>query len=487
MDGARRRELGRRRRWFRREDRTARDGRYRLKPPPHGGLFPFLSSYRPNAVSLVSFAHRPRAAGGQFYDYTARYGSVWEEDKITLRQSMFPETLPEFARRDNQHAVEMTDEDKELFDELVRKLDLGGLLDLPLIALSNGQTRKARILKALLVRPELMFLDEPLTGVDAATRPLLIDIFHSLHISRNPRIILGLRKQDPVPEWITHVAAVQGGSVTTGLKNEILAEFNKDAGTQVAPTTRDDRWRAVVPRAQRPVLVHMQNVNVRYHERHVLKDINWKIHAGDRWHLQGPNGSGKTTLLSLLTGDHPQSYTQRPPHSSLTLFGRSRAQHATTQLAGRVGVVSPELYNAFPRRRALSVREAVGTGFRGTFVPGALSAAEDERVREVVAALAPRGAFAERSFADLSAGEQGVVLLMRALVGRPPLVILDEVWAGMDGAMIEAARRYLRNGGVSEEQAVVVVTHWEEEVPWSREEEGFRQFRLQDGTGIEVH
>ncbi|EPQ55255.1 P-loop containing nucleoside triphosphate hydrolase protein, partial [Gloeophyllum trabeum ATCC 11539] len=223
------------------------DGRYRLKPPPHGGLFPFLSSYRPNAVSLVSFAHRPRAAGGQFYDYTARYGSVWEEDKITLRQSMFPETLPEFARRDNQHAVEMTDEDKELFDELVRKLDLGGLLDLPLIALSNGQTRKARILKALLARPELMLLDEPLTGVDAATRPLLIDIFHSLHISRNPRIILGLRKQDPVPEWITHVAAVQGGSVTTGLKNEILAEFNKDAGTQVAPTTRDDRWRAVVP------------------------------------------------------------------------------------------------------------------------------------------------------------------------------------------------------------------------------------------------
>ncbi|KZT22455.1 P-loop containing nucleoside triphosphate hydrolase protein [Neolentinus lepideus HHB14362 ss-1] len=488
------------------------DGNYRLRPPPHGGIFPFLSSHSSHrAVSLVSFAHRPRSSGGQFYDYTARYGSVWEEDKITLRQSMFPETLPEFARRDNVHSVEMSEEDRRLFDELVEKLDLGRLLDLPLIALSNGQTRKARILKALLVRPELMLLDEPLTGVDATTRPLLLTILQSLHAARNPRIILGLRKQDPVPEWITHVAAVMGGTVATGEKGDILRKFSDKLDGKFWHSKTNSQKSVTVPREQRDVLVHMKCVNVKYHERHVLKDINWKIHAGDRWHLQGANGSGKTTLLSILTGDHPQSYNQPSPHSELKLFGRRRSQHATSFLATRVGIVSPEIYNAFPRRRAMTVWEAVGTGFDGTFVPhgkhrvglglqGGLTEEEEQwrvnRVKEVIRKLGPSAwgetvsgeQFGSRNFADLSAGEQGLVLLMRALVGRPPLVILDEVWSGMDGDMIENARQYLRNGGVGDDQAVVVVTHWEEEVPWTRGEgiESVRQFRLQEGSGVEM-
>src|ERR1700691_2661546 len=80
-------------------------------------------------------------------------------------------------------------------------------------------------------------------------------------------------------------------------------------------------------------------------------------------------GSGKTTLLALLTGDHPQSYTQIPPKSQLTLFGRSRSRMPTPQLRSLIGVVSPELFNAFPRRSGMTVWDAVGTGFDGGFVP----------------------------------------------------------------------------------------------------------------------
>jgi ABC-type molybdate transport system ATPase subunit len=95
---------------------------------------------------MVSFTHRPRSSGGAFYDYTARYGAVREEDRITLRQNMFPDT----AEND--------------FDDLADKLGLKAFLDLPLVALSNGQTRRARILKALLSKPELLLLDEPLSA-----------------------------------------------------------------------------------------------------------------------------------------------------------------------------------------------------------------------------------------------------------------------------------------------------------------------------------
>ncbi len=107
------------------------------------------------------------------------------------------------------------------------------------------------------------------------------------------------------------------------------------------------------------------------------------------------------------------------------------------------------------------------------------------RCWEVLEALGPAAwnqggqeattSFASSQFSACSPGEQRLVLLMRALVGRPPLILLDEVWSGMDDSMIAAARRYLRGEtpgilGVNEAQAVVVITHWEDEVPWSGEE-----------------
>jgi len=186
-----------------------------------------------------------------------------------------------------------------------------------------------------------------------------------------------------------------------------------------------------------------------------------------------------------------------------------------------IGVVSPEIYNAFPRKSGITVWDAVGTGFDGGFVPlgpksvgvglsGGLTEGEArwrvDRVWEVLKALGPHTwsdaivgkesqknavtdrspeTFSKRSFIDLSAGEQSMVLLMRALVGRPPLVLLDEVWSGMDDSMISAARSYLRSGGVDESQAVVVISHWEEEVPWTVDD-GLKRYRLESGHGKEI-
>jgi len=229
-------------------------------------------------------------------------------------------------------------------------------------------------------------------------------------------------------------------------------------------------------------------------------------------------GSGKTTLLSLLTGDHPQSYTQRGG-SYLELFSRPRQRIPTPLLRSLIGVVSPELANAYPRRAGVSVFDVVGTGFDGGFVPGGKDGVgnsvegmlSDEvrqwrikRVREVLNGLgptswdadvnsfatgddllAPNDIFAKRDFVDLSAGEQSIVLLMRALVSRPQLVLLDEVWSGMDENMVRAARHYLREGGIGPDQAVVVISHWEEEVPWTVQD-GLKIFKLENGEGREL-
>jgi len=157
----------------------------------------------------------------------------------------------------------------------------------------------------------------------------------------------------------------------------------------------------------------------------------------------------------------------------------------------------------------MTVRQAIETGFDGVFVPlfgdshPALGEEEEEssrqwqkaRVQEMLENLGPPAwsspkngshhqvlqEFASKRFTDLSTGEQRIVLLMRALVGQPPVVLLDEVWSGMTGGMVKAARQYLR-GRLGHEQVVVVITHWEDEVPWSVAE-GLKRFRLQGGKG----
>lgn len=220
----------------------------------------------------------------------------------------------------------------------------------------------------------------------------------------------------------------------------------------------------------------------------VLKSINWTVCAGDRWHLKGANGSGKSTLCSVITGDHPQSYTQ----SHLHLFGRPRKNIATVQLQRKIGISSPEIFAAFPRRLgpgALTVRDAIATGFDGTYAYRKRTEQEEEKLDEIIGALGSgkteeaRTKWAEAAFATLSPGEQSLVLLMRALVASPRLVILDEAFAGMDDAMILRCSEHLRLQ-LGAEQAVVMVSHWEEEIPWRGG--NLRRYLIEDGVGSEI-
>ena len=105
-----------------------------------------------------------------------------------------------------------------------------------------------------------------LAGLDFKTRPTLLSLLHSLHVSNDPGIIMGLRLQDPIPEWITHVALVQDGHVMTGEKTAILEKLNIHAH-EAARSVASVRHRG--SSAGGRTLVDMQNVNVRYHERHV--------------------------------------------------------------------------------------------------------------------------------------------------------------------------------------------------------------------------
>lgn len=339
---------------------------------------------------------------------------------------------------------------------------------------------------------------------------------HTSKESDSPHILLGMRTKDPIPEWITHIALVNPDhTIRTGPKAEMedMMKYQQKTQVVIPSGTRGKRKESSYE------LVKIEDLSVSYGPRTVLKNVNWSIHENARWHLIGENGAGKTTLLAMLTGEHPQSFAQG---NKLRLLGRQRAQWPTLQLNTRIGRVSPELHAAFPRRHGMSVWDVVGTGFNGEFVPRgkmrvglSFNTAQElepggvqerwrvKRVWEVLEGLGPRAwkgrvpdgtlcapedvAFAKRHFVDLTPGEQGIVLLMRALVGRPPIVLLDEVWSGMDERMVKAVWRYLADGrgGLLPTQACVVISHWEDEVPWTKAD-GVRRMLLKDGVAREV-
>ena len=101
-------------------------------------------------------------------------------------------------------------------------------------------------------------------GLDFKTRPTLLSLLHSVHASNNPRIIMGLRMQDPVPEWISHIALVQDGRVKAGDKATMLQELNDSRARDTSHSTTP-----IHTPIEAKAFVDMQNVNVRYHERHV--------------------------------------------------------------------------------------------------------------------------------------------------------------------------------------------------------------------------
>jgi molybdate transport system ATP-binding protein len=205
-----------------------------------------------------------------------------------------------------------------------------------------------------------------------------------------------------------------------------------------------------------PALAELKNVNISYWGKPVLRNVNWTVREGDHWLLLGPNGSGKTTLLSLLTGDNPKSFSQ-----DITLFGRRRGTGETIfDIQAKIGHVSPELHYHFPAHR--TARDAILSGFGGTFAPPEALTPEQEgqytTLVDFFKAVLPEE-FLSKRFRELPTSHQRLVLLMRAFVKIPPLLILDEPYQGMDDTMVKRAREYLETQ-IGPHQGVIMVTHF---------------------------
>ena len=318
---------------------------------------------------------------------------------------------------------------------VVREMGLGALLGRHLVSLSNGETRRALLARALLAAPRLLLFDAPYVGLDAASRRILTSAVDRTVADGSSAVLLATVRREELPRGLTHLLeldadgrVVYQGPVERSNGRTVKRSHGRTVRPSDRQTVRPTKWtmEGPPPDSRARKLVEMRDVSVVYGDRAVFEHLDWTVRAGERWLLAGPNGCGKTTLLAFVIGDHPQAYA-----NDVRLFGVRRGTgESIWSIKRRIGWVSPELHACTDR--GASVLDTVLSGLDDTpYLNGSRTPARVRRAREALAAVGLAGAEAE-AFGALSGGGQRLALLARAIVKRPPLLVLDEPCQNLD-------------------------------------------------------
>lgn len=354
--------------------------------------------------------------------------------------------------------------DGELFDEVIGMFALEHLLDKRIVLLSSGELRKFQLAQALLASPRLLVIDNPFIGLDASTRDLLCSVLARLASRGNLQIILVLSMLDDIPQFITSVLPVEDMCVGDKVsRDEYLARL--DIVYDVA----------AIKMAQQRVLslpsktvhnyeaggevVRLNNVTVKYDDRTILAGLDWVVQQGDVWALSGENGAGKSTLLSLVCADNLQSYA-----CDISLFGRKRGTgESIWEIKKNIGYVSPEMHRSYLRN--LPVIDIVASGLHDSI--GLYVNTPENELAACDWWLETFGLshLRNKSFLKISSGEQRLVLLARAFVKDPSLIILDEPLHGLDTYNRRMVRAVIEAFTQRPGKTTLFVTHYEEELP----------------------
>ena len=344
-------------------------------------------------------------------------------------------------------------------------LEIHYLLDRKIIHVSHGEARKVLIVRALMQAPKLLIFDDPFSGLDNASREILRTAIDELLANEDLQIMLVTSRADEILEGITHLLCVNDNQVVAQRpKQEIMQiDFMRQTFLQQEHPTKNAQFQfPTVPqnrKIQHEILVEMKQTSAVYGGVEVLQDITWTMKQGEHWAVLGHNGAGKTTLLSMILADNPQSYA-----NEIRLFGKKRGSgESIWDIKRHIGWVSPELQMYYQRN--ISCHQVVCSGFFDSV--GLYKACSPEQVElatQWMRALEIER-FANQSLSSLSAGEQRVILLARAFVKNPILLILDEPCQGLDAHyrthILELLDELCRQTAVS----LIYVTHHFDEMP----------------------
>lgn len=389
-------------------------------------------------ILLIDQQHhfKNRSNTSDFY-YQQRYNSVNSEDTITVQEALEP-----FITGSSTNWIDL--------------LHLAPLLNEPLIQLSNGENKRLQLAKALFLDPAILIMDNPFVGLDAEGRQTLHSIIDVI-VAGGIAIILITPPQE-LPNSITHVAVLENGHLVKAGKKETLQPAGQAVHMSI-PADIIQKLNSYGDQKHFTAAVKMVNVTIRYGDKTILNNINWQVKKGERWSISGPNGAGKSTLLSLITADNPQAYA-----NELYLFDQRRGSgESIWDIKKPIGFVSPELHLYF--ERGTSCFDVIASGLFDTIgLFKRLSAKQQEQVTAWMNILQLQS-LQHRPLFQLSLGQQRMVLLARALVKNPPLLILDEPCQGLDDEQIDYFKQLLNQLCETFNTTLLYVSHYSKDRP----------------------
>ena len=359
-------------------------------------------------------------------------------------------------------AGEDTPERRIMQQHLYELFHIGHLLDKYVILMSSGETRKYQLTRTLLKEPRVLIMDNPFIGLDAETRDQLKNLLTDLSRERALQMILVLSKTDDIPDFITHVVEVR--DMTVGPK-QTISEYYENRSPYPARVLSEEKEKAILglpyndKEYNTDEVVKMNAVSIRYGERTILDKLDWTVKNGERWALSGQNGSGKSTLLSLVCADNPQSYA-----CDIELFGVPRGSGETIwDIKKHIGYVSPEMHRAY--LRDLPAVRIVASGLKDSVGLYVKPTEEEYGICRFWMDIFGLKGLEERTFLKLSSGEQRLVLLARAFVKDPELLILDEPLHGLDNRNRRLVKDVIETFCRRRNKTMIMVTHYQEELP----------------------
>jgi molybdate transport system ATP-binding protein len=312
---------------------------------------------------------------------------------------------------------------------LLKTFGMDQTLEVGYRQLSSGQCRKLILLRELTGGAKTLILQNPYDGLDELSCHELDQALRLLP-DQGIELILTVNTLNDIPFWCTHLAVINSGSlVHAGPREKVLPSISGSTETEPSdhPVLSDIYFPQTTPQDHlEEVLIYLQKGSAGYNDKTLFSGLDLKVCSGDHTLITGPNGCGKSTLLDMITGDNPRCYT-----SDLKVFGKKRGSgESIWDLKRHMGIVSPGLHR--DHRVPGSALSVVLSGFFDSIgLYKQVGRAEISTGLHWLDWIGLRDK-ADAPFRRLPFAEQRLVLIARALIKRPKLLILDEPTQGLD-------------------------------------------------------
>lgn len=312
-------------------------------------------------------------------------------------------------------------------------------------SLSGGEQKKALLQYLLNQNYSCLILDNPFDHLDTKSVKQLHSTLELISAQKHI-IILTTRKAD-IPNFITKRFIYDNSNLNTLNNNYLTKTPFKEITIPEAISKQTYAHK---------YLIECHNISVTYNNTVILNNINWQIKPGDFWELTGANGSGKTTLLSMITGDNVKGYGQE-----LYIFGSKKGSgESVWDIKQKIGYFTTNLTQQFDGR--YTVKEMIIGGFFDAVGLYNKPTTYQEKLADQWIAVLNLEHHKQSKFQNISLGQQRMVMIARAMVKHPLLLILDEPTTGLDDANAALLVKLVNKIALESNTSVLYVSHRKE-------------------------